>query len=65
MNDDSMMMVISKYSTLQDALNMNVHGKKEPSVHVSTTRETPQILATYDACTHYLTYSSLSGALGG
>lgn len=59
------MMVISKYSALQDALNINVRGKKELSVHVSTTRESTHILTTYDARTHYSAYSSLNGALGG
>lgn len=54
---------ISIYSTLDSALDINVHGKLEVTISIYTTM-TPQSLTTYNPQYHYSDYSTLVGALG-
>ena len=55
---------ISTYSTLTDAFNTNVRGKREWPLAISIESPWVDVPPRYNAQQHYSTYSTLSGALG-
>ena len=55
--------IISTYSTLTDALNINIRGRCELTTGMKMT-VTPQLRTTYNPQYHYCGDSTLAGALG-
>ena len=57
--------IISTYSILTDALNINIHGRRELTTGMEmTVTVTPEINPVYDPQYHWCSDSTLAGALG-